>query len=118
MRKIGWIRDLCVALKAAREVNMTELVARTRSTMELLVCSLRPEIWRKGGVKKWARDSREINSRREMTDERSCLLANLTTIAQKMSSGIGCWVMKIEFHFHAPKLDRSTHVPSIRAGRS
>jgi hypothetical protein len=52
VRKIGWIRDLCVALKAAREVNMTELVARTRSAMELLVRSLRPEIWRKGRVKK------------------------------------------------------------------
>lgn len=52
MPEIGWIRDLCVALRAAREVNMTELVARTRSAMELLVRSLRPEIWRKGRVKK------------------------------------------------------------------
>jgi len=43
---------LCVALRAAREVNMRELVARTRSAMELLVRSLRPEIWRKGRVKK------------------------------------------------------------------
>jgi hypothetical protein len=53
VRKIGWIRDLRVAPRAAHEANVMQLFARTRSVMELLTCSLHPEIWRKGGVKKW-----------------------------------------------------------------
>jgi hypothetical protein len=32
---------------------MTELFARTRSVIELLMCGLHPEIWRTGRVKKW-----------------------------------------------------------------
>jgi hypothetical protein len=60
----------------------------------------------KGKSKEMVRDSGDIDSRREMTDERNHLLACLTTKAQKMSSRIGCWVMKIGFHFHTPNLDR------------
>ena len=72
VRKMGWIRDLRVALRAVREANMTELFASTSSVLELLVCSLRPEIWRKGRVKRWLEVLERTNQRREMTDERNC----------------------------------------------
>jgi hypothetical protein len=72
VRKIGWIRDLRVALKAVREANMTELFGSTSGVLELLVRQSASRNLEKGKSEEMARGSRENESRREMTDERNC----------------------------------------------
>ena len=63
MRKIGWILDLRVALRAAREANMTEWFASAGSVLELLFVQSASRNLEKGKSKEMARDSRENDSR-------------------------------------------------------